>query len=415
VRSERSEVSGQKARAESITGDATPLSPLTSALSPSYDIAELRRVEFPWTRDTIYLNHASVGPLPERTRLTLESFNRKRAAPHQLPDRELIATLAESRRLAAELVGAIPEEIALSINTGFGLSLAARALPLQSGDIVLASDREFPANVYPWMLLKDSGVTLELVPTTREGWPDEQYLLDRLADPRVRVLAVSLVQFSNGYTVDLARLSAATRATGTYLVVDAIQGLGQIPVDLRSTPVDVLACGAQKWLLSPWGSGFVYVRREIIRDLQPAITGWMAFEGTDDFTRLTQYNDTLRGDARRFELITLPYQDFAGMNSSLRLLLELGISRIQQHLHRLHQPVLAWAARTGAPVVSPGGARASGILCVAPADVGAAFRALKAAGVVCSLREGAIRLSPHAYTTYEEMERVVEILEECSS
>jgi cysteine desulfurase/selenocysteine lyase len=391
------------------------LSPLTSHLSPGYDIAELRRVEFPWTRDTIYLNHASVGPLPERTRLALESFNRKRAAPHQLPDRELIATLAESRRLAAELVGAIPEEIALSINTGFGLSLAARALPLQSGDIVLASDREFPANVYPWMLLKDAGVTLELAPTTREGWPDEQYLLDRLADPRVRVLAVSLIQFHNGYMIDLARLSAATRATGTYLVVDAIQGLGQVPVDLRSTPVDVLACGAQKWLLSPWGSGFVYVRREIIRDLRPAITGWMAFEGTDDFTRLTQYNDTLRGDARRFELITLPYQDLAGMNASLRLLLDLGIPRIQQHLRRLHQPVLAWAMRTGAPVVSPGGERASGILCVAPADVGAAFRALKAAQVVCSLREGAIRLSPHAYTTYEEMERVVEILEECSS
>ena len=390
------------------------LSPLTSDLSPGYDIAALRETEFPWTRDTIYLNHASVGPLPERTRLTLESFNRRRAAPHQLPDREIIASLAESRRLAAELVGAIPEEIALSINTGFGLSLAARGLPLQSGDIVLASDREFPANVYPWMLLKDTGVTLELAPTTREGWPDEQYLLERLADPRVRVLAVSLVQFSNGYTVDLARLSAATRATGTYLVVDGIQGVGQVPVDLRSTPVDVLACGAQKWLLSPWGSGFVYVRRELIRDLCPAITGWMAFEGTDDFTRLTQYNDTLRGDARRFELITLPYQDFAGMNASLRLLLELGIPRIQQHLHRLHQPVVAWAARAGAPVVSPGGERASGILCVAPADVGAAFRALKAAGVVCSLREGAIRFSPHAYTTYEEMERVAEILEECS-
>ena len=127
---ERSEVSAKKAGIETVRSEASPLSPLTSHLSPGYDLAELRRVEFPWTRDTIYLNHASVGPLPERTRLTLESFNRKRAAPHQLPDRELIATLAESRRLAAELVGAIPEEIALSINTGFGLSLAARALPL---------------------------------------------------------------------------------------------------------------------------------------------------------------------------------------------------------------------------------------------------------------------------------------------
>lgn len=389
-------------------------SPLTAQGSPSYDVDQLRRTEFPWTEQTVYLNNASVGPLPERTRRVLEEFNQKRAAPFQLPDRELISIMAESRRLAAELVGAVPEEIALTINTGFGLSLAARALPLGAGDIVLASDREFPANVYPWMLLKDIGVTLELAPTTPQGWPDEEYLLNRLQDPRVRVLAVSLVQFSNGYTVDLARLSTATRAAGAYLVVDAIQGLGQIPIDVQTTPVDILACGAQKWLLSPWGSGFVYVRRELITTLRPAITGWMAFEGTDDFSRLTQYNDTLRGDARRFELITLPYQDFAGMNASLKLLLELGIPAIARHLEKLHQPLIAWAAESGASIVSPLDRSRSGILCLAPRDVGASFRALKAARVVCSLREGAIRLSPHAYNTIEEMEQVAEILEDAS-
>ena len=396
------------------TADEVEVVPrLTS--DPGYDVAELRRTEFPWTRDTIYLNNASVGPLPERTRMALDAFNRKRAAPFQLPDRDLMTTMAASRRLAAELIGGHEAEIALTINTGFGLSLAARALPLRAGDIVLASDREFPANVYPWMLLKDIGVSLELAPTTAEGWPDEEHLLQRLQDPRVRVLAVSLVQFSNGYTVDLARLSAATRASGTYLVVDAIQGLGQIPLNVRETPVDLLACGAQKWLLSPWGSGFVYVRGDLVRELRPAITGWMAFEGTDDFTRLTQYNDTLRGDARRFELITLPYQDFAGMNASLEMLLALGIPSIRRHIGKLHAPLLAWAQRSGARVVSPVGERGSGILCVAPRDVGTAFRALKAEHIVCSMREGAIRLSPHAYNTLDEMERVVSVLEKSQS
>lgn len=392
------------------TQGVNSLSPLTSHSSLPRDLAELRRTEFPWTSDTTYLNNASVGPLPERTRLVLEAFNKKRAAPFQLPDRELFAMMAQSRRLLAELIGATPEEIGLTINTGFGLSLAARALPLKAGDIVLTSDREFPANVYPWMLLKDSGVELELVPTTPEGWPDEARLLDRVRDPRVRVLAISLVQFSNGYTVDLERLSAATRASETYLVVDAIQGVGQVPLDVTRTPVDVLACGAQKWLLSPWGSGFVYVRRQLIEQLRPSVTGWMAFEGTDDFTRLTQYDDTLRGDARRFELITLPYQDFAGMNASVRLLLDIGIPSIAEHLLALHAPVLEWAARSGVRVVSPIGPQGSGILCVSPADVGGTFRALKAAGVVCGMREGAIRLSPHFYNTIEEMERVVEIL-----
>jgi selenocysteine lyase/cysteine desulfurase len=155
----------------------------------------------------------------------------------------------------------------------------------------------------------------------------------------------------------------------------------------------------------------VYVRRELIPRLSPPVTGWMAFEGTDDLTRLTAYGDTLRGDARRFELITLPYQDFAGMNASLGLILELGVERIAAHLQRLHQPVLAWAERTGAPLASPRGTHGSGILCLAPEGVAEVFRRLKAARIICSLREGAIRLSPHGYNTVEEMERVAAVLD----
>lgn len=382
-----------------------------SAATEPIDVESLRRTEFPWTAETVYLNNASIGPLPERTRLALEAFNRRRATPFRLPDRDLFGTLAESRRLVSSLLSVTPEEIALTVNTSFGLGVVARALPLKPGDHVVLSDREFPANVYPWIRLRDAGIEVELIPTTAEGWPDEARILKRLEDPRVRAVAVSLVQFSNGYCVDLAALSAATRRTGAYLVVDAIQAIGQVPVDLRRTPVDVLACGGQKWLLSPWGSGFVYVRRGLIGELNPPVTGWMAFEGTDDFTRLTTYNDTLRGDARRFELITLPYQDFAGMNASLGLVLELGVERIQAHLRRLHAPVLAWAERTGARLASPTGQHGSGIVCLAPDEVGEAFRRLKAERIICSLREGAIRLSPHAYNTVEELERVAGVLE----
>jgi selenocysteine lyase/cysteine desulfurase len=382
----------------------------TPDASRDFDVDALRSAEFPWTSDTTYLNNASIGPLPERTRLVLEEFNRGRAAPHRLPDRELFAMLADTRDKLARLVGASAGEIGLTVNTGFGIAMAARALPLQPGDIVLVSDKEFPANVYPWLRLKDRGVTMELVPTTPEGWPDEARLLERLRDPRVRVLAVSLVQFSNGYLVDLAGLSAATRESGAFLVVDAIQGVGQLPLDLARTPVDVLACGGQKWLLSPWGSGFVYVRRDLIGALEPAITGWLAFEGTDDLTRLTRYDDTLRADARRFELMTLPYQDFAGLNASLELLLAIGIERIRDHIRTLHRPVIEWAERSGARIASPRGRSGSGILCVAPEGVREAHRRLKAARIVCSLREGAIRLSPHCYNTVGEMERVAHAL-----
>ncbi|HEV2291818.1 MAG TPA: aminotransferase class V-fold PLP-dependent enzyme, partial [Gemmatimonadales bacterium] len=246
---------------------------------------------------------------------------------------------------------------------------------------------------------------------TAQGWPDEAALLQRLERPEVKAVAVSLVQFSNGYRADLAALSAATRRLGKYLVVDGIQALGQVPVDLQATPVDILSSGGQKWLLSGWGSGFTYVRRGLIDRLRPAMTGWMAFEGTDDFSKLTAYDPRLRNDARRFELITLPFHDLAGFNTSVEMLLGVGIDRIASHLAALHAPVIAAAERSGARVTSPRGAHGSGILCVAPRDLDGAFARLKAAGVYASLREGAIRLSPHFYTTPEEMERVAGILE----
>jgi cysteine desulfurase/selenocysteine lyase len=374
------------------------------------DLTQLRRDEFPWTSHTIYLNHASTGPLPQRTVRMVEEFNRKRMTPHELPDAMIFSMLDDCRGQVARLINARETEIALTTNTTFGLALAARMIDFRPGDVVLASDREFPANVYPWARLKEQGVTLELVPVTPEGWPDEDRLVARLSDPRVRALAVSLVQFSNGYQVDLARLSRETRATDTWLVVDAIQGIGQVPVDVRQTPVDFLACGGQKWLLSPWGAGFLYVREELIPRLQPPITGWMAYEGTDDFTRLTSYSDHLRGNARRFEMITLPYQDFVGMRASLDLLLSMPVAEIQRHILALHQPVIEWAESSGTPVTSPRGIHGSGILCIAPRDPALVQGRLREASIIASLREGSIRLSPHFYNTMEELQRVVEVL-----
>ncbi len=390
----------------------TPSTPPSDRLpnQPAYDVTALRDVEFPWADARIYLNHASTGPLPARSLLAVEEFNRRRAAMDGMADPMLQGILANARQLAAKLVHADVEEIALAGNTSWGLNLAAATLPLEPGDVVVVSDGEFPANVYPWMRLASRGVRLELTPPTPDGWPNEDYLLARVQDAEVKVLAVSWVQFSNGYRADLARLGRAARDNGTYLVVDAIQGVGQQPLDLSTLSVDILACGGQKWLLSPWGTGFVYVRRELIDKLSPFVTGWMAHEGTDDFTRLTDYHPALHRDARRFELVTLPFQDFVGFNASVTMLLELGVDRIAAHLVRITEPVRRWAESTGTPLRSATGSHGSGIVCVAPPDIERVYHRLCEAGIVASLREGAIRFSPHCYTTVEEMERVVEVL-----
>jgi selenocysteine lyase/cysteine desulfurase len=324
----------------------------------------------------------------------------------------LMGGLAKARAAVARLLNARVDEIALAPNTSYGLNVAALSLPLEPGETVLVSDKEFPANVYPWLMLQRRGVTVELVPATPEGWPDEAVLHQRILDPKVRVLAVSFIQFGNGYRVDLARLGEACRASGTYLVVDAIQGIGQYPLDVRELHIDLLACGAQKWLLSPWGSGFLYVRHELVAEMTPGIAGWMAFEGTNDFTRLTDYDPTFRSDACRFELATLPFQDLVGMTESIGLLLEVGIEQIHAYLEYVRRPLLA-AAEAGAFQLSSPMDRVheSSIVCVRPQRPTESYRKLKQAGVVCVMREGSIRLSPHFYNTVEEVERVVDILE----
>lgn len=372
----------------------------------------LRHTEFGALNDGgIFLNSASVGPMPARSVAILAACNRDRARPAMWPVDRLNAVLSESRYLAARLINAAESEIALMPNTTTGLNIAAHALPLGYGDIVLTFDGEFPSNVYPWLRLAPKGVTLELIPRTVEGWPDEARLHERLRDPQVKAVVVSLTQFANGYTIDLGALSRATRERGVYLVVDAIQAVGQIPVDVQATPVDFLACGAQKWLLSPWGTGFLYVRKELCTEFEPTFAGWAAFQGTDDYTRLTAYDPRPWPDARRFELITLPVQDFAAMNASVGLLLQVGIAAVAEHLQTLHAPVLAWAGKSGALITSHVGDRRSGILCVRPrGDVAAAYQRLLLAGVQCSLREGSIRLSPHLFNTEAELVRVAALL-----
>lgn len=374
-------------------------------------VERLRSREFPWTAEVTYLNNAGIGPLPERTRRLLDDFNAKRTAPHLLSDPELQQMLADGRAAAARLLNADIEEIALAPNTSVGLNVAARSLPVAPGETVLICDREFPANVYPWLVLRDEGITVEVAKTDERGWPNEQYLLERLRDPAVRVLAISFVQFSNGFRADLDTLGRACRANGTYLVVDGIQGVGQSPLDVRRTPVDVLACGAQKWLLSPWGAGFLYVRRELVTQLRPPMAGWMAFDGTDDFTRLTEYDTTYRQNARRFEVGTLAFQSMLAMSESVGLLLDIGVEAIAAHWRALRAPLLAAAEAGTIELVSPAdGRHDSAIVCVRTADVAASFRSLRAAGVVCVKREGAIRLSPHCYNTMHEIEHVVDVL-----
>jgi selenocysteine lyase/cysteine desulfurase len=383
-------------------------------MSSSFDLDALRREEFPavTSGDMVFLNHASTGPLPRRAIAKLDEWNRLRANPTLVTQEIQFGTLTRSRELVASMINAKPQEIALATNTTFGINLAAFSLPIQRGDVVLCPDLEFPANVYPWMqLAARRGVEYRRLECD-DGVLHRDRLERELEDERVRVVTVSWVQFASGARVDLAALGALCHERGVFFVVDAIQGLGPLTLDMSKTHVDILSCGAQKWLLSPWGAAFTYVRQPLIETLEPHDVSWMSVEGSDDFTRLTNYDLKWRQDARRFEFITLPYQDYAGMNAALDLFAEVGFESVARCAQRLGERIVNWAVqRDDVELVTPADPRyRAAVISVRPIDALAASKRLSAAGVVHSFREGALRLSPHFYNTDDEIDRALALI-----
>jgi cysteine desulfurase / selenocysteine lyase len=285
---------------------------------------------------------------------------------------------------------------------------------MREGSTIVTTDTEFPANVFPWMAQQDRGVRFELVPVDDRGLPDEERLLERLQHGDVSVFALSAVQFGSGYRADLARFGAACRERGVFFVVDAIQAVGCLPIDVEAMRIDVLATGGHKWLCGPFGTGFAYVRREVQDALVPRAIGWSSMQSNHDLADLTGYRMDFMADARRYEVATLPFQDLRGFAESMELLRECGVERIEAHVRMLLDPLIAWLReRPAVEIVSDlDPARRSGILAFRTPASERVFAALERAGVICALREGAIRVAPHLYNTPAEIERVMEVLSE---
>ncbi|HZS59070.1 MAG TPA: aminotransferase class V-fold PLP-dependent enzyme [Gemmatimonadaceae bacterium] len=367
----------------------------------------------------IYLNAAGTGPLPQRTVDVLAAFNAKRAAPWTITIDETFGVLAESRRLCAKLIGASPDEIALVPNTSTGIHVASLSLPIAPGRAILQHEAEFPANIYPWMArAHHDRRPYETIPLC-DGLPDHEALIQRIETGDVGLVAVSWVSSMSGDRADLEAIGAACREVGAWFVVDAIQGLGAVPLDVSRSPIDVLVCGAQKWLRAPWGTGFVYVRRPLITRIEPGTGGWLAMQQSHDLSRYVPARFAYLDDARRFEVATLPYQDFVGMNESLDVLFEAGVDTVARHVADLaKQLVHGIASLPNVGLLTPTDpARSAGI--VSFFAEGGMRAKLNAAGVGYSSRDvemgplkgSLFRLSPHVYNTAAEIETVLNVLD----
>ncbi len=373
------------------------------------------REEYPWMSagDTIYLNAASVGPHPSRALAIGHEWLRLRGEPQGIGVPLMVDAAQHAREYFAAMTGADSDEIALMPNTTYGLNLAARGLPLRPG-VILTHDGEFPSCVYPFQALAVRGISLERVPRLPDGLPDEDELVRRIGRGDVVAVVVSWVQFATGYVSDLARIGEACQQADVFFIVDGIQGCGVVPIDLHALPVDIFASGAQKWMLSPWGTGFVYVRRALHEVVDAPDVGWACMTASTDYAVLTNYEYTFLPDARRFEVVTLAYHDFAVANGALSAMREAGgPASINAHIHALTDRLVDWAtSRRDIRLVTPAErTRRAGVIGFVANDMDGAIHKLKHAGVVFVPREGMIRLSPHAYNTLEDIDRTIAALE----
>jgi selenocysteine lyase/cysteine desulfurase len=286
------------------------------------------------------------------------------------------------RALFARLVGTRAEDVALVSTVSAAAGLVAASLPAGEGDNVVLYERDFMSVVLPWRGLQARGVELRLVPLER---------LAEAIDERTALVAVSSVQSADGLVADLAAL----RAAGTRLFVDATQAVGAVATDLEG--VDYLVTHAYKWLLSPRGLSFLYVRPERREEIEPWTAGWKSclepYEDYYGFPPLTE-------DARRLD-VSVPWFAAAGARASLELLVSLGAERIAEHNLSLAGRFAAELGRQAPP---------SPIVKVDVADPDAAVERLRAAGVACSARGGSVRLCFHLYNTEEDVDLALEAL-----
>lgn len=380
-------------------------------MSKSQGISLMKyRKEFPFTKEIVFLNHASFGPMPEASwKATQEYYKGLRLEKIADDDREAFGILDNIRRQIAKMIKAKTEEIAFVSNTSYGLNVAAWGLNLKRGDIILLSDVEFPANVYPWTNLKQKGIEIKFIPSRNKCFTIDNFV--KVIDKKTKVLSLSFVQYFNGFKNDLETIGKICEENDIFFVVDGIQGIGSVDLDVKKCKIDCLACGGQKWLLSSLGTGFLYLSSQAKRKINLSFFGWMGVDWNLNFTDLLKFDLKPFPTARKFEIGTHPYSLLWGMHSSLQMLSQIGIKNIEKHNLELLDLLMDYLNDSPYQIESSLEPKhRSSILSFSGKNTRKLYKKLIKNKILVSLREGTIRVAPHFYNTKEEMNRLIEIL-----
>jgi len=364
-------------------------------------ITKLRQ-NFPITKNKIYLNHAAHSPLPKPVKDAMQKHIEEFSEYGDSTERD------DGKANFARLVNATKDEIALVENTSMGLNIVANMLDYPAGANIVTTDLEYPSVVYPWKR-KKLGVTIRYVKNKQGKILLED--LEKAVDEKTVAVAISHVEYSNGFRFDLKTASEIAHKHGAYLIVDAIQSLGALPVDVEHDNVDFLTAACYKWMLGPPGIGYLYVRKDLIEKCEPPFIGWASvkpevFETID----LWEIHDLkLSETASRYEIGTPSRVSVDGAAAALRLLLNVGIKNIEKRILELTDCLIERLKQHNLKFQTPLEPEyRSGIVNFLIDNPKERTARLGKEGIVVSARSHGIRVSPHFYNTEEEIDRLVE-------
>ncbi len=373
----------------------------------------------PITRNKIYFDNAGAGPL---SKPVLDAINWFTGvwAEHGEPWDEVLEHIVDARRLYASMIGARLEEVAAVPSVTYGFNALLASLRFPRGCNVVAGPYNFPTTYYSLHALKRRGLVAEVRIARGDGAGASLDEWERVIDDDTALVVADYVSWITGYKEDLRGLSEIAHRHGALLVSDAFHAVGVLPVDVGSLGVDALLTGSYKWLMGPHGAGFVYVRRELLGELDPLLSGWMAVEDSV-ITRMMRGErlferpfdiESLKParDARILEWGTWPAIAFEGLLASMRLLMEYDApGRYKGHTERIIEELMDGVEDMGLELITPREAKAGIVVFRHNKPYQLADILLKH-DIVVSPRPGRIRVSPHFYNTLDEVERFLEVL-----
>jgi cysteine desulfurase / selenocysteine lyase len=360
-----------------------------------------------------WLNTAHQGAVPRIAAEAARTAISHKTRPDLIRNEDFFEVPVRLRAALGRLIGANADDIILGNSTTYGLDLLANGLRWRSGDEVLLVDGDYPANIFPWLVLRDQGVSVRFVKSTTPVIPPEQ--LAREISPRTRLFCASWVNPFTGAAIDPAGVGQVCRDHDVLFVLNASQALGARVIDVRSAPIDALTCSGSKWLCGPYGTGFCWLTPHLRESLIPRHAYWLAMIAGRPLDQLRDYS--LRTDlgARAWDVFcTANFFSFIPWTASIEYLLAAGPARIAGHDDRLVAQLLQSVDDSRFQVVSPlKPPRRSTIVILQlrkGGDVSAWFERLTSLGLDIAVGEGTIRISPHLHNTSGDIERLVQAL-----